>query len=384
MYKRQNPGSTSTKIAVFDDEKMVFKESLTHETERLAKFNDISEQLPYRTSMVIEALNKNNIPLESIDAFSGRGGGLVAVKGGTYEVNDKLLHHAQIGYTMKHASVLGAQIAHNLAKINNKKAYVVNPVTVDEKQEIARITGIKGIYGQTVFHALNQKEVAHKYAKSIGKRYEDLNLIVVHLGGGISVGAHKNGKVIDVNNGLNGEGPFAPTRSGKVLATDLIDMCFSGKYTENEIKELITKKGGLISHLDTSDARDVVKMISEGNKYAKLVYDAMIYQVAKEVGAQSVVLKGKIDAIILTGGIAYEEYFVKELKEYIEFLAGESDFWIKRRVAVKPSEKKAVKRYLWEFSNCECTVDDKELCIREEGEFSMDYKNLTGNFYLYM
>jgi len=315
-----NPGSTSTKIAVFDDEKMVFKESLTHETERLAKFNDISEQLPYRTSMVIEALNKNNIPLESIDAFSGRGGGLVAVKGGTYEVNDKLLHHAQIGYTMKHASVLGAQIAHNLAKINNKKAYVVNPVTVDEKQEIARITGIKGIYGQTVFHALNQKEVAHKYAKSIGKRYEDLNLIVVHLGGGISVGAHKNGKVIDVNNGLNGEGPFAPTRSGKVLATDLIDMCFSGKYTENEIKELITKKGGLISHLDTSDARDVVKMISEGNKYAKLVYDAMIYQVAKEVGAQSVVLKGEIDAIILTGGIAYEEYFVKELKEYIEFL----------------------------------------------------------------
>ena len=292
-----NPGSTSTKIAVFDDEKMVFKESLTHETERLAKFNDISEQLPYRTSMVIEALNKNNIPLESIDAFSGRGGGLVAVKGGTYEVNDKLLHHAQIGYTMKHASVLGAQIAHNLAKINNKKAYVVNPVTVDEKQE-----------------------VAHKYAKSIGKRYEDLNLIVVHLGGGISVGAHKNGKVIDVNNGLNGEGPFAPTRSGKVLATDLIDMCFSGKYTENEIKELITKKGGLISHLDTSDARDVVKMISEGNKYAKLVYDAMIYQVAKEVGAQSVVLKGKIDAIILTGGIAYEEYFVKGLKEYIEFL----------------------------------------------------------------
>lgn len=325
-----NPGSTSTKIAVFDDEKMVFKESLTHETERLAKFNDISEQLPYRTSMVIEALNKNNIPLESIDAFSGRGGGLVAVKGGTYEVNDKLLHHAQIGYTMKHASVLGAQIAHNLAKINNKKAYVVNPVTVDEKQEIARITGIKGIYGQTVFHALNQKEVAHKYAKSIGKRYEDLNLIVVHLGGGISVGAHKNGKVIDVNNGLNGEGPFAPTRSGKVLATDLIDMCFSGKYTENEIKELITKKGGLISHLDTSDAREVVKMISEGNKYAKLVYDAMIYQVAKAIGAYSVILKGKVDAIILTGGIARDEYVVEGLKDYVSYLG---------KIVVMPGEK---------------------------------------------
>lgn len=164
-----NPGSTSTKIALFDDEKMVFKENLTHEADKLAQFKEISEQLPYRTEMVIDALNKNNIPLETIDAFSGRGGGLVSVAGGTYEINDILLHHAQIGYTMKHASVLGAQIAYNLAKINNKKAYVVNPVTVDEKQEISRITGIKGIYNQSIFHALNQKEVAHQYANSIGK-----------------------------------------------------------------------------------------------------------------------------------------------------------------------------------------------------------------------
>ena len=201
---------------------------------------------------------------------------------------------------MKHASVLGAQIAYNLAKINNKKAYVVNPVTVDEKQEISRVTGIKGIYNQSIFHALNQKEVAHQYANSIGKKYDELNLIVAHLGGGISVGAHKNGKIIEVNNALNGDGPFAPTRSGKVPATDLIEMCFSGKYSEEELKELITKKGGLVSHLGTSDARDVVKMIAEGNEYAKLVYDAMIYQVAKEIGAQSVVLKGKVDAIILT------------------------------------------------------------------------------------
>ena len=221
---------------------------------------------------------------------------------------------------MKHASVLGAQIAYNLAKINNKKAYVVNPVTVDEKQEISRITGIKGIYNQSIFHALNQKEVAHQYANSIGKKYDELNLIVAHLGGGISVGAHKNGKIIEVNNALNGDGPFAPTRSGKVPAIDLIEMCFSGKYSEEELKELITKKGGLVSHLGTSDARDVVKMIAEGNEYAKLVYDAMIYQVAKEIGAQSVVLKGKVDAIILTGGMAYDEYFIKTLKEYISFI----------------------------------------------------------------
>ena len=315
-----NPGSTSTKIALFDDEKMVFKENLTHEADKLAQFKEISEQLPYRTEMVIEKKKKNNIPLETIDAFSGRGGGLVSVAGGTYEINDILLHHAQIGYTMKHASVLGAQIAYNLAKINNKKAYVVNPVTVDEKQEISRITGIKGIYNQSIFHALNQKEVAHQYANSIGKKYDELNLIVAHLGGGISVGAHKNGKIIEVNNALNGDGPSAPTRSGKVPAIDLIEMCFSGKYSEEELKELITKKGGLVSHLGTSDARDVVKMIAEGNEYAKLVYDAMIYQVAKEIGAQSVVLKGKVDAIILTGGMAYDEYFIKTLKEYISFI----------------------------------------------------------------
>lgn len=315
-----NPGSTSTKIAVFDDEKMIFKENLTHEADKLDKFKDISEQLPYRTTMVIDALNKNNIPLETIDAFSGRGGGLVSVKGGTYEINETLLHHAQIGYTMKHASVLGAQIAYNLAKINNKKAYVVNPVTVDEKQEVSRITGIKGIYNKSIFHALNQKEVAYQYAKSIGKKYEDLNLIVVHLGGGISVGAHKNGKIIDVNNALNGDGPLAPTRSGKVPAIDLIEMCFSGKYSEEALKELITKKGGFVSHLGTSDARDVIKMIAEGNEYAKLVYDAMIYQVSKEIGAQSVVLKGKVDAIIITGGIAKDNYAVEQIKQYISHI----------------------------------------------------------------
>lgn len=315
-----NPGSTSTKIALFDDEKLVFNESLSHEAEKLAEFKEISDQLPYRTEMVLEALKENNIELASIDAFSGRGGGLVSMKGGTYRINDLLLNHASIGYTMKHASVLGAQIAYNLAKINNKESFVVNPVTVDEKDEIARITGIKGIYNESIFHALNQKEVAYKYAKSIDKKYEDLNLIVVHLGGGISVGAHKNGKIVDVNNALNGDGPFAPTRSGSIPAIDLIKMCYSGKYTEKEMKEMITKNGGLVSLLGTSDVREVKQMIENGNKLAKLVYDAMIYNIAKAIGAYSVSLKGKVDAIIITGGIAHNNDLVDQLKDYTSFI----------------------------------------------------------------
>ena len=315
-----NPGSTSTKIALFDDEELIFKESLSHEAEKLAEFKDISDQLQYRTDMVLDALKNNNIELDTIDAFSGRGGGLVSMQGGTYEINDLLLEHAKIGYTMKHASVLGAQIAYNLAKINNKKSFVVNPVTVDEKEEISRITGIKGIYNESIFHALNQKEVAYKYAKSINKKYEDLNLIVVHLGGGISIGAHKNGRIIDVNNALNGDGPFAPTRSGSIPAVDLIEMCYSGKYTKEEMKEKITKNGGLVSLLGTSDVREVKQMIEEGNEFAKLVYDAMIYNVAKAIGTYSVSLKGKVDAIILTGGIAHNKDLVDTIEEYVSFI----------------------------------------------------------------
>lgn len=315
-----NPGSTSTKIALFDNEKVIFKENLKHGAKELEKFETISEQLPYRINVVLKALENHNIDIKSIDAFTGRGGGLVSLKGGTYKINDLLLEHAKIGYTMKHASVLGAQIAHNLAQKNNKLSFVVNPVTVDEKEEITRITGIKGIYNESIFHALNQKEVAYKYAKSINKKYEDLNLLVVHLGGGISVGAHKKGKIIDVNNALNGDGPFAPTRSGSIPATDLIEMCYSGKYTKNEMKDKITKTGGLVSLLGTSDAREVQEMIKKGNKFAKLVYDAMIYQIAKTIGAYSIILKGKIDAIIITGGIANDKKVVEKLKDYVSFI----------------------------------------------------------------
>lgn len=325
-----NPGSTSTKIALFDDEELIFKENLTHKAEKLSEFKNISEQLPYRTEMVLQSLKNNNIDLISIDAFSGRGGGLVSLKGGTYNINNLLLEHAKIGYTMKHASVLGAQIAHNLAQKNNKKAFVVNPVTVDEKEAVTRITGIEGIYNESIFHALNQKEVAYKYAKTINKNYEELNLIVVHLGGGISIGAHKCGKIVDVNNALNGDGPFAPTRSGTIPAIDLIEMCYSGKFSKNEMKDKITKTGGLVSLLGTSDAREVKEMIKQGNKFAKLVYEAMIYQISKAIGAYSVSLKGKIDAIIITGGIANDEELIASIKDYVSYLG---------RIVVIPGEE---------------------------------------------
>lgn len=325
-----NPGAGSTKVALFDDEELVFQENIYHDTEELKKFETLSDELPYRAENVLAVIKKHNIDLSTIDAFSGRAGGLVSLKGGVYAVNDKLLEHAKVGYTMKHQSNLGVQIAYNLAKINNKKAFTVNPVTVDELQDISRITGLKGVYRSTIFHALNQKEVAYQYAKSINKKYNELDLIVVHLGSGITIGAHKHGKVIDVNNALNGEGPFTTNRTGSMDTLTLMNMCFSGKYTKDEVYSIITKKGGLLSQLGTNDVRKVIEMIENGDKNAELVLEAMIYQIAKQVGAVSVNFGGKIDAIILTGAMAYSDYFVDHMKKYIEFLG---------KIVVKPGEE---------------------------------------------
>lgn len=325
-----NPGSNSTKVALYDNEEMIFQESIYLEENELKKFNELSEELPYRTKQVLDSLKKHNISLNSIDAFSGRAGGLVSTKGGVYKVNDKMLEHAKIGYTMKHPSNLGVQIADNLAKINGKKAYTVNPVTVDELQDVSRITGIKGVNRSTIFHALNQKEVAYQYAKSIGKKYNELNLIVVHLGSGVTVGAHKLGKVVDVNNALNGEGPFTTNRTGNINALTLMNMCFSGKYTKNDIYNMLTKKGGLVSLLGTNDVKKIVERIKNGDQEAKLVLNAMIYQIAKEIASYSVNFGGNIDAIIITGAIANSEYFTTILKEYIEFLG---------KVIIIPGEK---------------------------------------------
>ncbi len=317
-----NPGSTSTKIAVYDGNIMVFEETLRHDVEELSKYGDVIQQLEFRKEIILNSLRENKIDKKTISAVVGRGGLLKPIEGGTYEVNEEMLKDLRSSTRGMHASNLGGLIANEIAKEIGSRAFIVDPVVVDELQEMARISGLKGIERISIFHALNQKAVARRYALSLGKRYEDLNLIVVHLGGGISVGAHKKGRVIDVPNALNGEGPFSPERAGGLPIWDLVELCFSGKYTKSELQKMIVGNGGIVSYLGTNDAREVVRRINEGDEYAELVYKAMAYQVAKEIGASSAVLKGDVDQIIITGGIAYDKMFVGWLEEMIGYIAG--------------------------------------------------------------
>lgn len=316
-----NPGSTSTKIGVFDDEELVFEETIRHSVEELAAFNRINEQIEFRKKVIIETLGKCNIEAKSLSAIIGRGGLLKPIEGGTYLVNEKMLEDLQLGVQGEHASNLGGLIANDIAKENDISSYIVDPVVVDELQDIARIAGIKELERVSIFHALNQKAVARRYAKSIGKKYEDLNLIVVHLGGGISVGGHVKGRVIDVANALHGEGPFSPERSGTLPVGDLVKLCYSGKYTIEEVFKLIKGQGGLVSYLGTNNAKEVSDRIDSGDEYAEKIYRAMAYQVAKEIGAIAVVLKGQVDAIILTGGIAYDKRFTDWIREDVKFIS---------------------------------------------------------------
>lgn len=324
-----NPGSTSTKIGLFDNDKCVFKKTIEHSNEELEQFAEISDQKGFRLGVLIDVLKENNIDISSIDAFSGRGGGLVNCKGGTYLINDKLYEHANTCFTVKHPATLGATISYELGKKYNKPAFVVNPPDVDEYKLEARITGIPEIYRESRIHALNQKEIANRYATKIGKKYSDLNLIVCHLGGGISVAAHNHGKMIDSNDNVNGDGPMTPTRSGYVPAKPLIKLCFSGKYDEKSLNAMINKTGGLMAWLGTNDAKEINSMIKNGDSKAKIIYDAMIYQIAKQVGAMFVALKCNCSAIILTGGLSNDEYLVKQLKKYISKLC---------KVVVMPGE----------------------------------------------
>lgn len=316
-----NPGSTSTKIGLFDNDECVFKTNIDHSQQELAPFKEISDQKEFRVNVVSKVLKDNNISLETIDAFSGRGGGLVNCLGGTYRINEKLYEHASICFTVKHPSTLGATIAYELGKKYNKPSFVVNPPDVDEYKLEARLTGIPEIYRESRIHALNQKEIANRYANKIGAKYSDLNLIVCHLGGGISIAAHNHGKMIDSNDNINGDGPMTPTRSGYVPAKPLIKLALSGKYTEKELNGLINKNGGLMAWLNTNDARDVVKMINAGDKKAKIVYDSMIYQISKQIGAMYAALKCNCSAIILTGGLSNDEYLVKGIKKYVSKLS---------------------------------------------------------------
>lgn len=323
MYKLLiiNPGSTSTKIGVYEDENQILEENLKHSAEEIAKYNTIYDQFPFRKEVILNVLKEKNIDIKTLSAVVGRGGLLKPIVSGTYAINEKMLEDLKIGVQGQHASNLGGIIANEIAKELNIPAFIVDPVTVDEMQEVARISGIPEVRRKSIFHALNQKAVAKRYAKEKGVKYEDLNLIVTHMGGGTSVGAHCKGKVIDVNNALTGEGPFSPERSGGVPIGDLIDIAYSGKVTHEEMKKKINGKGGAVAYAGTNDFKVVADKADAGDKDSKLIYDAYIYQIAKEIGQDAAVLSGKVDAILLTGGIAYNKGITGKIKEKVSFIA---------------------------------------------------------------
>ncbi|MGD9211379.1 MAG: butyrate kinase, partial [Desulfobacteraceae bacterium] len=316
-----NPGSTSTKVAMFENETEQFSSNVAHDAATLKTYKNINDQFDYRKEMILAELTKHDISLSKTDAFVGRGGGLVGLEGGTYTVNEKLLEHAKNGFTAKHPAILGSQLAHHFADMHHAKAFVVNPPDVDEFEDVARICGFSDIFRESRIHALNQKEIGIRYAQKIGKHYEACNLVIAHIGGGVSVTAHRKGRMIDSNDCINGDGPMAPTRAGTLPAGAVVKLCCSGKYTERDMYNRITKTGGLVDHLGTSDVLEIMERIEKGDKYARLVFDAMIYQIGKNIGACAAVLKGEVDAVVLTGGISNCVYLVDILKQMVSFIA---------------------------------------------------------------
>lgn len=316
-----NPGSTSSKLGLYKGLEEIFVENISHSSKELNKFEKITDQMDLRLSYILDFLSKKGIKLEKLSAVVGRGGLLKSVPGGTYEVNKKMIEDLKIGVQGEHASNLGGLLAKAIADKVNIPAYIVDPVVVDELQPEARISGIPELKRASIFHALNQKAVARKYAKENNLNYEDITVIVAHLGGGISVGIHKNGKVIDVNDALSGEGPFSPNRSGGLPTFDFFELCCNDAYSDAEIKKRLVGNGGIIAYLGTNDMREVEKRIKNGDQKAELIFKAMAYQTAKEISSLAPVNKGKIDAIILTGGIAYSEYFVDYITESVKFIA---------------------------------------------------------------
>ena len=316
-----NPGSTSTKIAIFRGEKPEYTETLRHSAEELSRFNGVIDQLDFRREMLVEAVKKSGINMDAIGAVVGRGGLLRPIPGGTYMVNEAMQQDLREEKQGTHASNLGGLIAWQIAKDIRVPAYIVDPVSVDEMEPLARVSGMPENPRKSFFHALNQKAIARRAAADIGRAYEDLNLVVTHLGGGVSVGAHKKGRVIDVNNAIPGDGPFSPERSGGVPAGGLVRMCFNGKSTEADIMKKLVGQGGLVAYLGTNDAVEVEKRIRNGDPEAKLVYEAMAYQVAKEIGSCAAVLKGQVDAVVITGGIAHSGMLVEWITDRVDFIA---------------------------------------------------------------
>lgn len=317
-----NPGSTSTKMAVYEDDKPLVLRNISHTQEELAPFDDVIEQHDFRKQLVLDELERVGVPLR-FDAVIGRGGLVKPIAGGVYEINEAMLKDTYSGIAMhNHACNLGCLIAHDIAsQIPGCRAFIADPGVVDEMNDYARISGSPLMGRIAIWHALNQRAIARRYAQGIGKRYEDLNLIVCHMGGGISVAAHDHGRAVDCNNALDGEGPFSPERAGSLPAVDLIRLCFSGKYNEKQLLKRIAGKAGLNAHLGTADVREILRRIEDGDTHAELILNAMIYHVAKNICGLGAVFCGKVDAILLTGGLARSEYIINRLRERIAFLA---------------------------------------------------------------
>ena len=326
-----NPGSTSTKIAVMEvhtaasDEKetikQVFSINIKHDAEEIDAFECIADQYQWRKQCVLEKLKENSIDISELKYVIGRGGLVRNIPSGIYRINEAMLHDLKIGYNGQHACNLGGLIADDIAKHIGAESFIADPVVVDEMEPVAKVSGHPAFERISIFHALNQKAIARTYAKKIGKKYEELNLIVVHMGGGISVGAHRKGLVVDVNQALNGEGPFSPERSGTLPVIDVIKTCFSGKYTEQELNKMVVGKGGYVAYLGTNNALEVENRIAAGDKDAEFYSQAMAYQIAKEIGAASTVLEGNVDAILLTGGMAYDKLFVEKITKRVRHIA---------------------------------------------------------------
>ncbi|AHW61197.1 butyrate kinase [Draconibacterium orientale] len=309
-----NPGSTSTKFAVYNEKECVFSKTIRHPLEQLLRYKNIVDQFAFRKGLIIEALVEEGIEVDAIKYIIGRGGLTYPLESGVYRVNNLMLEHLREGIMGHHASNLGGMLADYIAlQIPNAKAFIADPVVTDEMDEVARFSGHPRFQRQSIFHALNQKATARFHAKKMAKNYTEMRLIIAHLGGGISVGAHKNGRVVDVNNGLDGEGAFSPERSGTLPVGQLIDLCFNGKLSQEQIRRMVVGEGGYVAYLGTNDALEVEKRVEKGDEKAKLVQEALFYQVAKMIGEMAVVLEGKVDGILLTGGLAYD----KQLETYI-------------------------------------------------------------------
>lgn len=316
-----NPGSTSTKVALFDDERELYEKTIRHSTEEIAEFDSIPDQRDWRKEMIDEFLDECDFDASELDAVTGRGGLVRPVEGGTYVVNDNLCEDLEEGVAGQHASNLGGLIARQMGDEQHIPSFIVDPTVVDELEKHSRYTGNPEFPKVVVWHALNQKAVARRYAESIGKRYQDLNLIIVHMGGGLSVGAHKKGKCVDVNNCLDGDGPFSPERSGNLPSGALIRMCFSGEYTEDEVYHKVCGSGGFNAYYGTNNTIEIQRDAENGVEKAQDLFDAFTYSIAKEIGALSAALDGRVDAILLTGGIAHSQLIVEEITEHVDWIA---------------------------------------------------------------